>query len=106
MVYILEDGRVLTDKSLIENEQYIELLEYPEPIYQDGKVGIIVGIENDAIKYEFVNIPEPVDPPIPQPAEQELLNAEFLLNQTEQSAKLKEIDEAIAVLLMNQTGGM
>ena len=54
--------------------------------------------------------PEPEEPtipePIPQPTEQDLLNAEILLNQTEQSAKLKQIDEAIAVLLMNQTGGM
>ena len=49
---------------------------------------------------------EPTTPPIPQPTEQDLLNAEILLNQTEQSAKLKEIDEAIAVLLINQNGGM
>jgi len=38
--------------------------------------------------------------------EQDLINADFLLNQAEQSAKLNEINETLAVLLINQSGGM
>ena len=75
MIYVLEDGRVLTDKTLIKNEKYIELSEYPNPIYQDGKVGVIVGIENDSIKYEFVEEPIPQQEELPQPTEIEILTA-------------------------------
>ncbi len=42
----------------------------------------------------------------PQPTEQDLLNAQLLLNQTEQDAKLKSIDEALSLVLLNQEGGI
>ena len=78
----------------IENEKMIEIESYDTSLL--GK------------KYMNENWEEvkQLIPQEPQPTEQELLNAEFLLNQTEQSAKLKQIDEAIAVLLINQNGGM
>ena len=75
MVYVLEDGRVLTDKTLIKNEKYIELSEYPNPIYQDGKVGVIIGFENNAVKYEFVEEPLLRQEELPQPTEIEILTA-------------------------------
>jgi len=76
MIYILEDGRILPDKSLIENEKYIELAEYPEPVYQDGMVGVIIGIENNAIKYEFVE-ESVIEEPTSEPTEIEILNAKI-----------------------------
>ena len=75
MVYVLEDGRVLTDKTLIKNEKYIELSEYPNSIYQDGKVGVIIGFENNAVKYEFVEEPLSRQEELPQPTEIEILTA-------------------------------
>ena len=52
----------------------------------------------------WVEIPQ--EEPEPQPTEQDLLNAQILLNDAEHDAKLKEIDEALALILLNQEGGI
>lgn len=44
--------------------------------------------------------------PEPQPTDQDLINAQILLNQAEQDAKLQEIDETLALILLNQEGGI
>ena len=114
MIYIFEDGRILYDETFLTNDdkgKYVAVDTLPEILEVTDKAGVITGcnLETKEIKVAYFDIPpepEPIPEPIPQPTEQELLNAEFLLNQTEQSAKLKEIDEAIAVLLINQNGGM
>ncbi|MGE4215252.1 MAG: flagellar basal-body rod protein [Anaerotignaceae bacterium] len=46
--------------------------------------------------------PEPI---VEVPTEQELVNAEMLLNQVTQDARLNAIDETLAVVLLNSTGG-
>ena len=44
-------------------------------------------------------------PIVEVPTEQELVNAEILLNQVMQDTKLSAIDETLAVILLNSTGG-
>ena len=46
--------------------------------------------------------PEPI---VEVPTEQELVNAEILLNQVTQDTRLAAIDETLAVVLLNSTGG-
>jgi len=93
MIYVLDDGRVLSDFSLINDEKYIELLEYPSPVYKDGKIGVIVGIEDGAIKYKFVDeqFPDIPDVPIPEPTEQEKLISELMTTIMEINAKLGSV---------------
>lgn len=113
MAYIFEDGRILYDSSLLtesDEEKYIYIKELPKIEKIDGKIGTITGcnLKTKEIKIEYFDIPpepEPEPEPIPQPTEQDLLNAQILLNQAEQDAKLKEIDETLALLLLNQEGG-
>lgn len=40
------------------------------------------------------------------PTEQELVNAEILLNQVTQDARLTAMDETLAVILLNSAGGV
>jgi|GEM_PF-2719986 hypothetical protein len=47
--------------------------------------------------------PEPI---VEVPTTQELVNAEILLNQVTQDARLTAIDETLAVILLNSTGGV
>ncbi|HCT64258.1 MAG TPA: flagellar basal-body rod protein [Lachnospiraceae bacterium] len=47
-------------------------------------------------------VPEPI---VEVPTEEELVNAEILLNQVTQEARLTAIDEVLAVILLNSTGG-
>lgn len=51
--------------------------------------------------FTVTSIPEPVV----EPTEQELINAELLINQVTQEARLTAIDETLAVILLNSTGG-
>lgn len=46
--------------------------------------------------------PEPI---VEVPTEHELINAEILLNQVTQESRLTAIDETLAVILLNSTGG-
>lgn len=48
----------------------------------------------------------PIPEPITEPTEQELINAEILLNQAAQDAKLAAIDETLSVILINNVGGV
>ena len=116
MIYILEDGRVLPDKSLIENEKYIELAEYPGLVYQDGMVGIIIGIENNAIKYEFVE-ESVIEEPTSEPTQEELTNLALMegiagLYETQVALEDRMITDNITVmeglagLFEAQMGGM
>lgn len=47
-------------------------------------------------------VPEPI---VEVPTEQELINAGILLNQATQDTRLTAIDETLAVILLNSTGG-
>lgn len=62
------------------------------------------GIEYEVVDGYFTVVPTPE--PIPVPTTQELVNAEILLNQVTQEARLTAIDEALAVILLNSTGGV
>ena len=113
MIYIFENGRVLYDSSLLtesDKGKYLTVKELPKIEEIDGKIGTVTGcnLETKEIKVEYFDIPpepEPIPEPEPQPTEQDLINAQILLNQAEQDAKLKEIDEALALILLNQEGG-
>lgn len=116
MIYILEDGRILPDKSLIKNEKYIELAEYPELVYQDGMVGVIVGIENNAIKYEFVE-ESVIEEPTLELTQEEINNLalmEGIAGLYESQVALEDriatdnltVMEGIAGLFESQMGGM
>jgi len=48
----------------------------------------------------------PIPEPIPEPTTQDLINAEILLNQASQEARLTAIDETLAVVLINSAGGV
>lgn len=52
----------------------------------------------------FTVIPTPE--PIPEPTAQDLVNADVLLAQAEQTSKLNSIDETLAVILINSAGGV
>lgn len=52
----------------------------------------------------FTVIPTPE--PTPEPTAQDLINADILLAQAEQVAKLNSMDETLAVILLNSTGGV
>lgn len=55
-------------------------------------------VDSDWVEYT----PEPI---AETPTEQELINAEILLNQATQDTRLTAIDETLAVILLNSTGG-
>lgn len=62
MVYLLEDGRQLSDKQFVkEGEQFIEIPDFINPVEEDGFIVYVVGIENGNPKYakESVQMPEP-----------------------------------------------
>lgn len=61
-VYLLKDGRQLVDKSLVKNEEYIEIGEFLFPYTINGDVFDVVGIENGKPKYEKV-----YSAPVPEP---------------------------------------
>lgn len=63
MVYLLEDGRQLSDKQFIqEGEQYIEIPDFINPVEEDGFVVYVVGIEDGKPKYAK----EPIITPKPE----------------------------------------
>jgi len=114
MIFIFTDGRILCSANLLQPEdsgKYLEIEQLPEILPVEGKAGVVTGCNliTKEIKIEYFDIPdepELIEPPIPQPTEQELINADNLLNQAEQIAKLNMINETLAVLLLNSTGGM
>lgn len=67
MVYLLEDGRQLSDKQFIqEGEQYIEIPDFINPVEEDGFIVYVAGIEDGKPKYAK----EPIEVPKPTVAEQ------------------------------------
>ena len=58
---------------------------------------------NGAVVKQILNAVE-IQPPEPEPMEQEILQAEMLLNQQQIISKQTEIDMTLAELLMNQQG--
>lgn len=78
-------------------------------VIADNMIPIPEGFDLTHKKYvngEWVGYtPKPMAEPILEVTEQEVINADILLAQAEQTAKLKAIDEALAVILLNITGG-
>lgn len=64
--YVLKDGRILTDISLIGDQEYVELNSYPYPEYIDGKIKVVTGVQEGELVYTYKDIPEP---PEPQPTQ-------------------------------------
>lgn len=57
MVYLLEDGRQLADRSLIGEEKFIEIPDFILPERVGLKYKIVVGIEDSKPKYSYFDIP-------------------------------------------------
>lgn len=57
MVYLLEDGRQLADRSLIGEEKFIEIPDFILPERVGLQYKIVVGIEDGKPKYSCFDIP-------------------------------------------------
>ena len=103
MFYITGKGRIVNDTSLIEDEEYLVRETYPEVPHMSGKVGIVSGIDfmKDEIIYtyldEIVQEPEPI-------SDNELIQAEMLLNQCSIMINQENQDAVLAEILINQLG--
>lgn len=86
-----DDGTVIASGYVgIEDKELLALYETnPELAMQDSRME------------SLLNPPEPVEP---EPTEEELIQAEILLNQAEILAKQNEQDEVLAEILLNQMG--
>lgn len=86
-------------------EEVVEIIE--KDGFQYEKTTIYKVSENDEKEvvgqYESL-IPEESDTVEPEPTEEELVQAEILLNQAEILAKQNEQDEVLAEILLNQMG--
>lgn len=76
-----------------EEEIYIDGKKYIKSIYYDA--------DNNFLREEITEAPEE---PQPEPTEQELVQAEMLLNQIEIMSRQNEQDEVLAEILLNQMG--
>jgi hypothetical protein len=108
---VFEDGRVLSKEFVPPNAiDYIIVDKYPYIENIKGKSGYISGCNLSTgeiiIAYDDLEENYESNEPEPQPTDQDLINAQILLNQAEQDVKLKEIDETLALLLLNQEGGI
>lgn len=83
---------------------YVNWYEEYEEIYIDGKKYIKTTFLDADRKFIREEITEAPEEPIPEPTEQELVQAELLLNQIEIMQKQDEQDEVLAEILLNQLG--
>lgn len=60
--YVLNDGRIVSDKSMIGNYEFIEVAEYPYPTQEENQIKVCVGIENGELKWKYFDIEEPKEP--------------------------------------------
>lgn len=75
------------------NMEYVELTKNEYDMYQNVTDLYYI---NEVFKYE--------EPVVQEPTEEELINAEILLNQVDIIAKQNEHDEVLAEILLNQMG--
>ena len=112
MIYLFEDGRMLYDASLLadaDKGNYLTMESLPQIPEIEGKTGVISGYDaaTEEINFNYFDIPEPQsepEPPLWEPTEQEVLQAEMLLNQQRMMSKQAEQDFVLAELLLNQQG--
>lgn len=81
-------------KESAERTVFLENTEFPE--YKKHHV-----IKYNGFEFYYERVTEE---PIPEPTEQELIQAELLLNQIDIIAKQNEQDEVLAEILLNQMG--
>ena len=90
----LETGMVVSDSYLsgiVEADNMI-------PISEDFDLTNKKYVDGEWVEYE----PEPIPEPEPEPTEQEIMQAEILLNQMEIISTQQEQDEVLAEILLNQ----
>ena len=92
IVVPMGENKFQIKKFNFEKESYELCSDYTEYEYGEKKYPVTNG--------EFEIEVEPI--PEPEPTEQELIQAEILLNQAEIIAKQKEQDEVLAELLLGQ----
>lgn len=73
--YVLKDGRILTDISLIGEEEYVELDSYPYPEYVNDKIKVVTGVKDGELVYTYMDIPVPEPEPEPQPTQLDRIEA-------------------------------
>lgn len=92
---ISESGYVIGDSHLSGQVDRPNLI----PISDDFDLTSKKYVNGEWITYK----PEPA--PEPEPTEQEIINAEILLNQAEILSNQNATDEVLAEILLNQIGG-
>lgn len=92
---IVETGTVVGDSHLSGEVDRPNLIPIPEGFDLANKKYI----NGEWVEYE------PIEPPEPEPTEQELINAEMLLNQATILSNQEATDAVLAEILLNQVGG-
>lgn len=109
MLYLMSDGRIIYDKNLLKpTDIYKEAEEVPISYEQKGKIGYFNGLNKETLDILFFYLDEPIPEsiPEPEPTDQELIQAELLLNQTQILINQEQQDMVLAELLLNQIGGV
>lgn len=113
MVYVFEDGRVIYDADYltdVDAGKYVEVQECPPIPPKEGMFGYYVAnLETGKIEISYRKFePEPIPPeppePVPEPTEDEILQAEMLLNQTTILENQTAQDAVLAEILLGQLG--
>lgn len=112
--YVLNDGRIVSDKEIIGDCEFIEVDEYPYPIKEGNRIKECVGIENGELKWEYFDIEEPKEAE-PEPTqldkieENQLMLMEAMADQYEQGLEQDlinmEVQATIYEAVMTLGGG-
>lgn len=95
MYYILSDGRVTTDKTILDGNDYITSEYMPDYIIQKGGIYyLLTGIENGELKYEECSFQENSNTP------NEMSSYDIILNKLDVSQD--EIRQEGANLMMTE----
>ncbi|MCQ4936774.1 hypothetical protein [Anaerotignum propionicum] len=113
ILFINENRRIVAYSESKTVEQVREQIENGSAVIYEGNFSFFMGEEKEnkykefyydgagEIRIEYISIPAIT---LPEPSEQEILQAEMLLNQQQIISKQTEIDMTLAELLLNQQG--
>lgn len=108
IVWLDEARKIIARNDLISKDEatqylcdsclWIENLEINPPSVSENQIVQSYLKDDMSTRYEIIDV-------VTEISEQEVVNTEILLNQVTQDARLTEIDETLAVILLNSTGG-
>jgi len=117
MIYVFEDGRTLYGEKFLtkaDENKYVAVDTLPQIPQVEGKVGYLVGnLDTGKIDIKYVDYEEPEEleetskpnePAVPEPTDEEIIQAEILLNLQDVIINQQNQDETLAAILLTQAG--